>query len=240
MCAAPIRHTGAVCGLLAYLTDPSADVVRRSGRRGVGRLPSDASPRSRRAGHLVDDDDGGARLQPAVDHRHRAQPSAAALGPGRDAGPLRAGLQRRDLQLPGTARGAGGRPRRAVRHRRRRRGDHRRLPPLGRRRADPAARHVRVRAVGHRRARVVLRARPVRHQAAVHGDRPRRHRRRQREEVPAGPAPASWASTSASTNAPCSTTRCCSTCRNPRRCTAACGGWSRAATPASGPGQRRR
>ena len=37
------------------------------------------------------------------------------------------------------------------------------------------------------RARVVLRARPVRHQAAVHGDRPRRHRRRQREEVPAGP-----------------------------------------------------
>ena len=39
---------------------------------------------------------------------------------------------------------------------------------------------------------------------------------------------------SASTSAPCSTTPCCSTCRSPRRCTAACGGWSRAATPGSG------
>jgi asparagine synthase (glutamine-hydrolysing) len=38
------------------------------------------------------------------------------------------------------------------------------------------------------------------------------------------------ASTSASTIAPCSTTRCCSTCRSPRRCTAASDGWNRAAT----------
>ena len=46
------------------------------------------------------------------------------------------------------------------------------------------------------RAGVVLRARPVRHQAAVHGDRPRRHGGRQREEVPAGPRADRRASTS--------------------------------------------
>ena len=44
------------------------------------------------------------RVQPAVDHRHRAQPPAAALGPAGEAGPLRPGLQRRDLQLPRAAR----------------------------------------------------------------------------------------------------------------------------------------
>ena len=53
---------------------------------------SDDRPTHRRAG-----------FQPAVDHRHRAQPPAAALGPARDAGPLRAGVQRRDLQLPRVA-----------------------------------------------------------------------------------------------------------------------------------------
>ena len=39
--------------------------------------------------------------------------------------------------------------------------------------------------------------------------------------------------TAASTIAPYSTTRCCSTCPNPRRCIAACAGWNRAATRAS-------
>ena len=48
------------------------------------------------------------------------------------------------------------------------------------------------------------------------------------------------ASTSASTSAPCSTTPCCSTCPSRRRCTAASAGWSRAATPGSGPGTRPR
>ena len=123
-------------------------------------------------------------------------------------------------------------------HRRRRRGDHRRLPLLGHRRADPAARHVRVRAVGHRRAGIVLRARPVRHQAAVHGDRIGGHRRWAARRNACSTSPTSSASTSASTNAPCSTTRCCSTCRSPRRCTAACGGWSPAATPGCGPAAR--
>ena len=42
------------------------------------------------------------------------------------------------------------------------------------------------------------------------------------------------ASTSASTIAPCSTTRCCSTCRSRRRCTAASAGWNRAATRVCG------
>ena len=40
-----------------------------------------------------------------------------------------------------------------------------------------------------REPRIVLRAGPVRHQAAVHGDRAGRHRRRQREEVSARPGP---------------------------------------------------
>ena len=44
----------------------------------------------------------------------------------------------------------------------------------------------------------------------------------------------------ASTIAPCSTTRCCSTCPNRRRCTAASGGWSPAATRACGRESRRR
>ena len=48
------------------------------------------------------------------------------------------------------------------------------------------------------------------------------------------------ASISASTSARCSTTRCCSTCRNPRPCIAASGGWSRAATRASGRASRPR
>ncbi len=38
-------------------------------------------------------------------------------------------------------------------------------------------------------------------------------------------------SISPSTSVPSSTTRCCSTCRNPRRCTGESGAWSRAATP---------
>ena len=42
----------------------------------------------------------------------------------------------------------------------------------------------------------------------------------------------------ASTIAPCSTTRCCSTCQNRRPCTAACAGWNRAAMPACGPASR--
>ena len=50
--------------------------------------------------------------------------------------------------------------------------------------------------------------------------------------------PASSESTSVSTSAPPSTTRCCSTCPSRRRCTAAYAGWSRAAMPACGPESR--
>ena len=169
-----------------------------------------------------------------IDIAHSHQP--LRLGPAGEPEPLRAGLQRRDLQLSRAAGGVVGAPRRRVRHRRRRRGDHRRVPPLGHRGAAPAARHVRVRPLGHEGAGVVLRARPVRHQAAVHGDRRGRHRRRQREEEPAGPRSGRGHRPRASTSAPCSTTRCCSTCRNRRRCTAASAGWSREAMRRIRPG----
>ena len=166
-------------------------------RHGRGRrrfLTPDASPGSRRTGHLdrCHRDPGGCRdrrprLQPALDHRYRAFPSTAALGSAGRAGALRSGVQRRGLQLPRTAGRTGRAARRRLHHRRGRRGDRRRLPLLGHRGADPAARHVRVRAVGHRTRRTVLRARSVRYQATVHGHRPGRDRGGQREEMPARP-----------------------------------------------------
>ena len=84
--------------------------------------------------------------------------------------------------------------------------------------------------------RIVLRPRPFRHQAAVHGDRHRRHRGGQREEMPAGSGRLGGLRHRDRRRGRCSTTPSCSTCRSPRRCTAGCAGWNRAATRGSGPG----
>ena len=160
-------------------TRPVRRPGHRAGRRDVGVRPSHAPPRPGRAGDLgqprrIRGARRGPRLQPAVDHRHRAQPPAAALGPAGRPRPLRAGVQRRDLQLPGIARGA-------------------RAPSHGAEFATDgdgeaiiaAYHHWGVEALHRLRGmfafalwdtveqRAVLRARPVRHQAAVHG-----HRRR--------------------------------------------------------------
>ena len=130
-----IRHTGAVCGLLALLRDPSADVSPGSGRGGFRRLAPDAPPRSGRArarGPTRTSVLGFNRLS-IIDIAHSHQP--LRWGP-----PTR----RTATCWCSTARSTttwscarSWRPaRRGVRHRRRRRGDHRRLPPLGHRRAD--------------------------------------------------------------------------------------------------------
>ena len=97
------------------------------------------------------DDRPGLRLQPAVDHRHRALAPAAALGSAGRTRPLCADVQRRDLQLPGAARGTRAASTAPRSDRGRQRGDRRRVPPTGARTAvRAAARHVRVRDLGHR------------------------------------------------------------------------------------------
>ncbi len=80
-------------------------------------------------------------------------------------GPTAITYQRRNLQLPRTAPGTG-RPL-AVPLEFRHRDDPRRLRAVRHRLPRPSARHVRVRAVGRAGAAAVLRARPLRHQAAL-------------------------------------------------------------------------
>ena len=82
--------------LLLHRRRPRRRRHRRRGARGPA-LP--APPRPRRERGLVGRP-GGVRLQPAVVHRHRAQPPADALRRR----PLPDRLQRRDLQLRGAAR----------------------------------------------------------------------------------------------------------------------------------------
>ena len=148
---------------------------RRRGRARAGPPPRPGRGRhAARRGHRP-------RLPPALDHRPRQQPPAAAVR--RRA--LLAAVQRRDLQLRGAARAAGPRARRELRHRRRRR-DHPRRVPVPRRGLRPrAARDVRLPDLGHRGAGAVRGAGLVRDQAAVHDDRRARHLLRLREEVAA-------------------------------------------------------
>ena len=84
--------------------------------------------------------------------------------------------------------------RRGVRHRGRRRGHRRRLPPLGRGGGAPAARHVRVRDLGHRERELFGARDPFGIKPLFMATGAGRHRRRQREEVPAGPGCRSRAS----------------------------------------------
>ncbi len=220
------------------LTDPSADVSAGlvDAVSGASHLMRHRGPDEPGTWH---DDRRGPRFQPAVDHRHRALPPAAALGPAGLARPLRAGVQRRDLQLPGAA-GGTARPTTA-----------RRFATDGDGEAIIAAYHywgtdalTRLRgmfafALWDTVERELFCARdPFGIKPLFMATGSARHRGRQREEVPARPRRRAGHRRSASTNAPCSTTPCCSTCRSPRRCTAACAGWSPAATRVIRPGER--
>ena len=84
-------------------TDGIPVLRRRARRRGWTRWrPACAAPgtAARTSRHLARRR-RGFRLQPAVHHRHGALAPAAALGPTGESGTVRAGVQRRDLQLPG-------------------------------------------------------------------------------------------------------------------------------------------
>ncbi len=103
-----------------------------------------------------------ARPPAPLDHRPRRPRLAADAGRPR---PLRAHLQRRDLQLHRAARGAG-RARRPLPDRVRLRGPPRRLRDVGQRLPAALQRHVRLRDPRPRREAPLLRPRPPRCQAA--------------------------------------------------------------------------
>ena len=183
----------------------------------------------------------GAGLQPAVDHRYRAQPPAAALGPADVAdryvlvfnGEIYNYLELRD--------GAGDRATALVSHRR----------ATARRSSPPTTTGAPTRWPGCAAcsrfalwdtverelfcARDPFGIKPLfmATGSGGHGGAAARrsacwtcadavgHRRRHRRPRRAA------------------LHRCCSTCRSRRRCTAASGGWSRAATPRCGPASRR-
>ena len=116
------------------------------------------------------------RLQPAVDHRHRALATSRCLGTAGSPA-VRAGVQRRDLQLPGTA-GASW-PASTAREFHTE-GDGEAIVAAyhywGAGCGRPAARDVRVPDLGHPGPGAVRRAGPVRHQAAVRRQDRRRGR----------------------------------------------------------------
>ena len=209
----------AVCGLLGLLTSGAEAATRTAAGRRRAALRSGTAARTRAAPGTTPTWCSGSTGCRSSTSSTRTSRCAGTAG----AGPLHDRLQRRDLQLPGAARRAGPRARRDVRHRGRHRGDRRRLPPLGPGRGAPAARHVRLPDLGRPGAGAVRRARPVRHQAAVHWPPGRggvafaSEKKSLLELAPrwAWPAPAT------STRPRCSTTCCCSTCRSRPRCTAA-------------------
>ena len=231
-----------MCGLLALLTDPSADVSAAPRRRGVRRVASDAPPRPGRAGHL-----GGRRRQPmtcSASTGCRSSTSRTATS--------RCGGARRSRPTAtcwcSTARSTTtwscaqscAAEHGAV------------FATDGDSEAIVAAYHywgtdalTRLRGMFAFACGTPSRGncsapatRSASSRCSWRPDRAGPRSAARRSACWTSPRPS--ASTSESTSAPCSTTRCCSTCRNRRRCTAVCAGSSRAATPAYGRDSRPR
>ena len=188
------RHTGSPCADCWDCSPPPADAPTRA--EAVGQaMRCAAAPRTGRTRHLAR---RGRRLrvQPAVDHRHRALAPAAALGSAERPIATRSSFNGEIynyLELRDELAASYGA---TFAHRRRRRGDRRRATTTG---APTAVRRLRGMFAfliwDTAGARAVRRARPVRHQAAV----------RRRPAPAASRSPArrsacwSWPSGSAST-----------------------------------------
>ncbi len=143
------------------LPEPRPRAARRP-RPGRAHDRRDRAPRSRRE-RLARRRPRGARPPPAVDHRpvRRRRPADDQRGRHR-----LDHLQRRDLQLPRSARGARG-PRPCVPQPLRHRGARPRLRGVGRRPAGAPLRDVRLRHLGRAQAAPLPRARPAGQEAAL-------------------------------------------------------------------------
>lgn len=235
----------AVCGLLGFLT---ADVASSAGSRpipprcraaGLRRVAVWPPPRARRARYLARRTHHPG-LQSAVDHRHRALASAAALGAAGQPGALRAGVQQgrstttwncASSCAPSTTRGS---PPRAT----------------ARRSSPPTTTGAPTRSRGCAACSPSRSGTPRRGGWSSRAIRSASSRCSWPPARTAPPTPARrracwnclrrWAFRTSWTCGRWSTTRCCSTCRSRSRCTRMCADWSPGATPRWNRVRRRR
>ena len=152
------EESESVCGIAGIVNveggGVSSEILQRMNDRMRHRGPDDEG--------LLVDGCAGLSQRRLVDHRSLVRPSADDHRGRHDLGHL----QRRDLQLPGTA-PAARRPRPSLPHQQRHRIDLHGYRQWGVDCVQPLPRHVRLRAVGRARENAVAGARPRRQKAAV-------------------------------------------------------------------------